>query len=737
MHTFFVNTSKKSLDDYEILFDIHYENRVLVSMNYAIGQWYDKEQGYLDCVRKMSDMIDGYVELNNQFNLIIYIDLSENKAYSSIQRDAFHDKERDACLRAMHTLFTHVVHETIVQELVNSGRKPQNVLIMFGEDKKFADFRVAANDPAAIAIMKNLFGFIGMPSQSVVEALAKEVEGSDAADKVEAFRQKILENRGEELIPGVLESYRSDLRLWYDGVINEADIPKANLDLFKRIQNINSVESDRIGIEAVSCPYDCYAATVNKCVLALSQLNIALYLLKCVQAESVYENKDAAGQVLPFRNYTVEQVAPLFKAKETQFSDKVRGIKTLSKSYAELGLAPHLSVFDNDKFGLNEYGSQAMDVVVEKKDGSAEQAAGDAPAQAEVIIQANDREMSSVERRCRPLFTAAELKPFDYNYDDGSEALLKKRVKPQQYIQQAKQVRSHHLSYLEKLKLHVKVSLSNYAGQSEAKKAALLQVGGHRYAKPGQVEARPLEVVRDVSDQAYETILNQYMEFCAARSVAISDIEDQCDWLASRIHQIEESMKKILLVGLGVTGATLALYIPFLVLQMEQILANPATVAVAVGSLLAPVALAAAVYSALAVNQRKQYRKVWKEFKERTDDALQENTLAVQKFDQLLSTVVPSLRWVYEYKLDVEYCAECCRVAGAKIEHHRLKLLGRITAIRNILDDLEYREPEQDYRATQEQHMNDAIDYTKAFCAGEKNRKFYTVFDERYLTEKL
>ncbi len=737
MHTFFVNTSKKSLDDYEILFDIHYENRVLVSMNYAIGQWYDKEQGYLDCVRKMSDMIDGYVELNNQFNLIIYIDLSENKAYSSIQRDAFHDKERDACLRAMHTLFTHVVHETIVQELVNSGRKPQNVLIMFGEDKKFADFRVAANDPAAAAIMKNLFGFIGLPTQNVVEALAKEVDGSDAADKVEAFRQKILENRGPELIAGVLESYRSDLRLWYDCVINEADIPKANLDLFRRIQGINSVESDRIGIEAVSCPYDCYAATVNKCVLALSQLNIALYLLKCVQAESVYENRDAAGQVLPFRNYTVEQVAPLFKAKETQFSDKVRGIKNLSKSYAELGLAPHLSVFDNDKFGLNEYGSRAMDVVVEKKDGSGEQTAGDAPAEAEVIIQVNDREMSSVERRCRPLFTAAELQPFDYNYDDGSEALLKKRVKPQQYIQQAKQVRSHHLSYLEKLKLHVKVSLSNYAGQSEAKKAALLQVGGHRYAKPGQVEARPLEVVRDVSDQAYETVLNQYMEFCAARSVAISDIEDQCDWLASRIHQIEESMKKILLVGLGVTGATLALYIPFLVLQMEQILANPATAAVAVGSMLAPAALAAAVYSALAINQRKQYRKAWKEFKERTDDALQENTLAVQKFDQLLSTVVPSLRWVYEYKLDVEYCAECCRVAGAKIEHHRLKLLGRITAIRNILDDLEYREPEQDYRATQEQHMNDAIDYTKAFCAGEKNRKFYTVFDERYLTEKL
>ena len=163
MHTFFINTSKKELNAYDVLFDIHYENKTLVSMECPMPDWYDDDKGYRTCVKQMSDMIDGYVELNNAFNLIIYIDLSENKAYSSVPKDAFHDKERDACCRAMHILFTHAVKESLVDELISSGRRPQNVLIMFGEEKKFTDFYVAVNDATRAAVMKKLFGFIGMP----------------------------------------------------------------------------------------------------------------------------------------------------------------------------------------------------------------------------------------------------------------------------------------------------------------------------------------------------------------------------------------------------------------------------------------------------------------------------------------------------------------------------------------------------------------------------------------------
>ena len=85
MHTFFINTSKKKLNEYEVLLDIHYENKTLVSMDCPLGEWFNEETGYLACVRQMGEMIEGYKELNNAFNLIVYIDLPENKAYSAIE----------------------------------------------------------------------------------------------------------------------------------------------------------------------------------------------------------------------------------------------------------------------------------------------------------------------------------------------------------------------------------------------------------------------------------------------------------------------------------------------------------------------------------------------------------------------------------------------------------------------------------------------------------------------------
>ena len=68
MHTFFINTSKRELDGYDILFDIHYENKALVSMECLMSDWHDSDKGYAACVRKMSEMIDSYAELNNAFN---------------------------------------------------------------------------------------------------------------------------------------------------------------------------------------------------------------------------------------------------------------------------------------------------------------------------------------------------------------------------------------------------------------------------------------------------------------------------------------------------------------------------------------------------------------------------------------------------------------------------------------------------------------------------------------------
>ena len=744
MHTFFINTSKKELNEYDVLFDIQYEKKTLVSMECPMSDWYNGDKGYMACVKQMSDMIDGYVELNNAFNLIIYIDLSENKAYSSIQRDAFHDKDRDECCRAMHILFTHVITESIVDELVSSGRRPQNVLIMFGEEKHFTDFNVASNDTNRQSIMKNLFRFIGLPGNDVIEATAKKIDGTEASDKVIMFTEELSKSYGEELVPGIRERYKADLQLWCDAIINEANIHKANEELFERINGINKVESDRIGVDIVSCPYDFYACKVNKSILALSQLNIALYLLKCVENESVYETDSVEGTRKPieFHLYSVQEIAPIFKSKESIYSAKSAEIETLAKSYTDLKLAPQLSSFDHAKFGLDMYGDKATDFIIsdvqsEEADEEKEQNAAETSDDTDetIEIKGNVKEVTVVEKEGRKLFSRDEYKEFDYNFDQGSDKMLKKKTPPEEYIEQAKKVRKHHVDYLKKLKVHVSGVLSNYAGKSKENKPALLQMGGYRYAGPGE-EDKVIETVEGVSNKAYESMINQYMEFCAGRSVAISDIEEQCNWFISRVHQIKESLRKIKLVAIGILFAILLLYVPFVVIQFEAIVENVLTLATALGSIAIPIVLLYFIFSIVALAQRKKYIKAWKEFKEKSDQALEENKIAAQKYDQLLSVIVPALRWVYEYKLDVDYCLECCSVADAKIEHHRRKLRDRVTSLQNILGDLEFKDNEHEKPQSESVFNADAIDYNIAFCSGEKNQSFYSVIDKKFFTKK-
>ena len=740
MHTFFINTSKKVLNEYDVLFDIHYENKTLVSMNCPMSDWYNSDKGYVACVKQMSDMIDGYVELNNAFNLIIYIDLSENKAYSSIKRDAFHDKDREECCRALHILFTHVVSESILDELINSGRKPQNVLIMFGEEKRFTDFKVAANDADRQAIMDNLFGFMGLPQYDVVESTAKDIANSDVFDKVSEFVEIIAKSYGDELVPGLREGYKTDLQFWCDTIINEANVQKANDDLFERINGINKMESDRMGVEFVSCPYDFHACMVNKSLLALSQLNIALHVLKCVENESVYETVSDEGtpKLLEFHVYSVQDVASILKRKKAIYSAKTTEIESLAKSYTDntLNLAPKLSTFDHTKFGLDMYGDKAIDLVVlsAKTDEENKMNASDETGDT-IEINGNSKTVVITEKEGRKLFSRDEYKEFDYNFDQGSDKMLKIKTTPEEYIEQAKKVRMHHLDFLKKLKVHVSGVLSNYAGKSKENKPALLQVGGYRYAT-SEPETKVIEAVECVSDKAYETMINQYMEFCAGRSVAISDIEEQCNWFISRVHQISESLKKIKIVAIGILFAILLLYIPFIVIQFEAIVVNALTFSTALGSIAVPIVLLYIVFSVVAWAQRKKYIKAWIEFKEKSDQALEENKAAAQKYDQLLSVIVPALRWVYEYKLDVDYCVECCNVADAKIEHHRCKLRDRVSSLKNILGDLEFKDDDSEEITSETISDENSIDYNMAFCSGKKNQSFYSVIDKKIFAEK-
>ena len=136
--------------------------------------------------------------------------------------------------------------------------------------------------------------------------------------------------------------------------------------------------------------------------------------------------------------------------------------------------------------------------------------------------------------------------------------------------------------------------------------------------------------------------------------------------------------------------------------------------------------------------QRKKYRDTWKEFKEKSDEVLRENALAAEKYDRLLSVFVPTLRWVYEYKLDVEFYAECCKMARAKVGHHMQKLHDRVVAVGNIIEDLEV-DPEvlERFGRGADIKAGNDLDYNLSFCTGNTNRAFYSIVDNAFLASIL
>ena len=337
------------------------------------------------------------------------------------------------------------------------------------------------------------------------------------------------------------------------------------------------------------------------------------------------------------------------------------------------------------------------------------------------------------------------------------------------YERDALSIRQNHTEYLEKLKKHLNGIHSHYAGRSLGDKPAILKKrvyekesffadenkervrryavkpmdsktlgrapqkesarSGGAFAERYVRECEDEENVRDLAQNAYNTVQQEYLRFCAGRSVALTDIDEQCSWFLTRLEQIKESLKKIGTVGMGLFFAMLVVFLPFVLVQWTAITENALTVAVAAGSFVLPLAILYVIYTVISLRQKQEFEKAWKEFKEKSRQALEENAEAVKQYDRLLSALIPSLRWVYEYKLDVEQYVNCCRLAKAKRKHHEDKLLERSETVGNLLEDLEYG-AEKVSRPTVDKK---SIDYGKAFSVGDKNTKLYAVLDQELL----
>ena len=160
------------------------------------------------------------------------------------------------------------------------------------------------------------------------------------------------------------------------------------------------------------------------------------------------------------------------------------------------------------------------------------------------------------------------------------------------------------------------------------------------------------------------------------------------------------------------------------------------TIAIALCSLAIPVAVLGIAFVAAYIQQKRMFRKAWKEFKQKSDEALASNADTARKFDQLLNTYVPSLRWVYEYKIDVEFAAECSKMASAKLNHHRQMLKSRITTVGNLLENIgeAYGEVKQE---NTHPDWKKEVDYSNPYSVGKTNVEIYSIVDQAMLKEIL
>ncbi len=751
MHTFFINTSGRELENYSDIFEIQHETRRLVSIECPIAEWCDEEVGYEACVRRMGELIDSYKDINNSFNLIVYVDLLSYEKYTSIPMSKHRD--RYACLKVLRSLLKHYIKETLVVELNDFGRTPGEVLIIFEENNLPKDGDENSEDGKNM-IRSYTSELLGIPSADELDKIIYEDSASpDEAHTVKTTPEefcKFADNSFTSCIgKPIFSTYFHQFDVFFSelGTFDTCEEPRRRL--LERILDCASADDEEV--YSVSFVTDRRAGSANKREKTRRDLRLCFYILSCISDESVLD-KDPKDDILKAKEFPEidwDSVVTELNAKGTIYQSKYNETLKLKDSYSKMGLAPSLYAFDNQKFALDEYGRRAkvyevVDVDEKKKKEQEEKDIENG------TISSDDKKMVVISNaQGRSLFSKEEFELFDYTGNKIEEDVLGKRTTPEQYVQAAHKLREHHLEYLTRLRIHVSDAMSNYSGRSSENEPALLRKRkvsiaeedfdddkrDYRYTKPGRTEeTKKLKTVEDISKTAYTSTLTDYMEFCAGRSVAVTDIEEQCNWFISRIYQISESLRNLKTVAVCLAVAIVLLYMPFVIIQWDFITRGILTVTFALWSIAIPLLLVYLIFVIASIMQRKRYRKAWREFKKKSDEILEENAVAAEKYDQLLTVYIPSLRYVYEYTLDVDFYADCCKMARAKINHHTQKLHDRVVTVGNIIEDLEADGSEIKDNATRSRRSyEDKIDYNVSFCSGEDNRKFYSIFDAHFL----
>lgn len=754
MHTFFINTSERDILSDKGIMDIEEVNRELIILNCPLKTWTDQTTGYVGCADRIGELIDNYREINNEFNLVIYIDLLSVPEYKSVFKKA-DETCKKACHYAYYSVISNLMKKTLIRELNIHARQPIEMIFIFEEnDTEKTTLRIDNADDKEMLISE-IAKTIGFPSSEQLDHILKEKidvlfnkrdEINALNDSVIRTEERIRINISDEMVFLLADELNSvstgaafkeyyhycldDLRNLLARIVDNIDSKELRSEFIMRLfDSYRSERYSRDGFFYTSLITDSIAIGNNLTENLKRNLRIYFYLASCIREQTFIEPADANGEPLKIDDHIngvycrakdIEKIGQkewllirdYLSEKNSIYKRKLELTLKMRESYTSIGLAPQLDVYDNEMFSLDPYGA-----------GTGE----------------------GVKR----LLDKETVEEFDY---DGLEIVSKMKNKPKingkkaeimanEYIKAAHDLRNLHASYLDRIQEHIMTTLSGYAGSDDNSETALkkrivnidtnvINEEGTvcRYKKAGSDgETKKMVTVEKNAANAYSTMQSLFFEYCASHELAVSDISAQCDWLEERIKQIQASLKKIKQVGIVSMIVTMASFIPYIIIGWNTITSDIFSLFSAICSLAVPFVLFGAVFGAVVAWQKSKLKKVWDEFWSKHLKALESNKSSVLQYDRLLTAYVPALRYTYEYYLDVQFRRECEKLAESKLSHHIRKLQDRVDMTDKILSDLQLGTQTESNLITEKEYT---IDYEKTYCTGKNNVALYSIFDD-------
>ena len=751
MHTVFMNASKNPIrDQMDVLWmEREYKQYFVLDCSLESEQGLQKE--FEACALKIGEQIDIYKEVNNDFNMVVYADYLEME---KLLREPFPEYDSDhwtenAVYEIARSALAHLFATSLYKQLEDHGRLPKDKILLLLEQKKrsrenesdyLTDGLRTRKGDMRIAVLCKL---LGLPTEREMMGMAETATDGDAL--AATLREHAQQNRIVTAGVDWQAIYADQMDLFFEEIAyNKNHVSTACIALEKTVAELYNSDCTH---KVLVSPYitDRRSVGVNKALDTKRNLLMQMFMWDCIHSGTVYADPqdDTIPKAVPqLSNDDWQQLVTLLDRKKMALEDKEQETRNLGVEYMTLGLAPPLYRLPNDKFGLDESGNprkkpklcnRPADKNKEKEDENQ-----DDNGPERLIDKEEDFTMENVDERKTNWF-GSDYTPMDVEGEAYTADVGGRLLSAAEYCRRAEELACHHEDFMSRLSQKVGRVTSNYAGRSETNASALLRkrkvsandaqrdegINDYKYTDKHQVPEDDVSdnVIRRAK-RSYISMLLGYLEFNAGRAVAMTNIREQVAFFASRVHAIEKSLKILYTILIILAVFLAVLYTPFVLIQWELITKNIGTLLYALLSLAVPYALLITGYVLATIWQKNKMRKAWKELLEKSSEAAEDNKKAVRAYEALLTMHIPSLRWIYEYVLDVEFFRDCNRIAKSKLNHHATYLYKAAEILGNIIEDLEY-----DSEARYGEAPRLEIDYTQAFCEG-SNREVYAIIDK-------